>query len=110
LNENSILGRISRLFRNFFSPKKQVPGLSLAVCRTGPAVRRTGPAVRRTGPAVRRTGKPFLDAKISLAKNSARPCYIKVRERFPVTAAKGHQLARTGRLHGVPKYPERDSA
>ncbi len=53
----------------------------------------------------------LIQVKMELARRSQRPRYIKAGERAPnVTAAKGHQLARRGRLHGVPKFPERKAA
>ena len=48
----------------------------------------------------------LVQVKMELARRSQRPRYIKAGERAPhVTAAKGHQLARRGRVAGVYKHP-----
>ncbi len=45
-----------------------------------------------------------LYAKMELAQSSQRPRYTKTKEIYPITVVKSHQLARIGKLHGVPKH------
>ena len=52
-------------------------------------------------------GFPFgtgslLEAKLELAKESARPRYVKAKDLAPnLTVAKGSQFLRLGRVHGI---------
>lgn len=79
-----LLGMFIEPFLNFFFPKRRF--------RTGAKRRSLGSGAGH-----------MVGVKLDLIKSAERPSYLRPGERAPVTAAKGHQLARRGKVAGVLK-------